>query len=127
LTHKINFENNLGKDHTKDEYLSKHIPQSAQNYDRNKFSGTINNLLKDPNNLPPTYRHIKYYMDHYILQYSLHNHMLFKYLHNIFQHIDQYKTYFPTLAELYLYIDKRVTIINVINNSFLYKRIHTRD
>ncbi|SOV79572.1 osmiophilic body protein [Plasmodium sp. gorilla clade G3] len=127
LTYKINLNNNLGKEHIKDEYLSKHISQSIQNYDTNKFSGTINNLLKDANNLPPTYRHIKYYIDHYILQYALHNHMLFKYLYNIFQYIDQYKTYFPTLSELYLYIDKRVSIINVINNSFLFKRVHTRE
>ncbi|SOV16811.1 osmiophilic body protein [Plasmodium gaboni] len=129
LANKINFEKkNIANTHINDQYISKQISEAVQNYDRsNNFFGTINNLLKDSNQLQPTYRHIKYYIDHYILQYALHNHMLFKYLYNIFKNIHQYKTYFPTLSELYLYIDKRVTIINAMNNSFLYKRIHTRE
>ncbi|GAW83865.1 hypothetical protein, conserved [Plasmodium gonderi] len=90
--------------------------------------GTITNFMDIDNVESANYRYknIKFYLNSYITQLFLQNNMSFKYFMHFIKNIDKFKRYFPTLSELYIFVDKQVNIINAITNPNFTKRASTQ-
>ncbi|CRH02919.1 osmiophilic body protein, putative [Plasmodium relictum] len=86
--------------------------------------GSINNFNNNDGQVK--FENIKYYFNNYITEYFLKNNMIFKHFNDFIKHIDKFKQYFPTLSELYLFIDKRVNIINSLYNPYYTKMAKTQ-
>ncbi|SCP03772.1 osmiophilic body protein, putative [Plasmodium malariae] len=93
--------------------------------------GTVNNFMKNNKEeekyVPIVqFENIKYYLDNHITEFLLKNNAVFKFFNEFIKNIDKFKQYFPSLSELYLFIDKRVSIINSINHPYYTKRAKTQ-
>ncbi|CRG97129.1 osmiophilic body protein, putative [Plasmodium gallinaceum] len=72
------------------------------------------------------FENLKYYFNNYLIEYFLKNNMIFKHFSDFIKNIDKFKQYFPTLSELYLFVDKRVNIINSLHNPYYTKMAKTQ-
>ncbi|SBS89005.1 osmiophilic body protein, putative (G377) [Plasmodium ovale curtisi] len=88
--------------------------------------GSVSNFMKskveDGKN---TYESVKYYLNNYITEYFLKHNMSFKYFNEFTKNIDKFKSYFPSLSEMYIFLEKRVNIINSLYSSSFTKMAKT--
>lgn len=103
-------------------------PSDEGNSSYRVISGTIANFMDTNNEDAASFRfqNIKYYLNSHVTQLFLENNMSFKYFIDFIKNIDKFKTYFPTLSELYVFVDKHVNIINAITHPNFTERATTQ-
>ncbi|CAA9991298.1 osmiophilic body protein, putative [Plasmodium knowlesi strain H] len=103
-------------------------PSDSVNSSYGVISGTIANFM-DTNNAEASsfrFQNIKFYLNSHVTQLFLQNNMSFKYFMDFIKNIDKFKTYFPSLSELYVFVDKHVNIINAITHPNFTERVTTQ-
>ncbi|GAB69317.1 pfg377 homolog, partial [Plasmodium cynomolgi strain B] len=103
-------------------------PSDQVNSSYHVISGTIANFMDTNNEDAASFRfqNIKFYLNNHVTQLFLQNNMSFKYFIEFIKNIDRFKTYFPTLSELYVFVDKHVNIINAITHPNFTERATTQ-
>ncbi|ANQ11155.1 Pfg377-like protein [Plasmodium coatneyi] len=103
-------------------------PSDPVNSSYGVISGTIANFM-DTNKADADsirFQNIKFYLNSHVTQLFLQNNMSFKYFIDFIKNIDKFKTYFPTLSEMYMFVDKHVNIINAITHPNFTERVTTQ-
>ncbi|VUZ99196.1 osmiophilic body protein G377, putative [Plasmodium vivax] len=92
------------------------------------ISGTIANFMDANNEEAASFRfqNIKFYLNSHVTQLFLQNNMSFKYFLEFIKNIDKFKTFFPSLSELYVFVDRHVNIINAITHPNFTERVTTQ-
>ncbi|KJP87584.1 hypothetical protein AK88_02752 [Plasmodium fragile] len=103
-------------------------PSDQVNASYNVINGTIANFMDTNNEDAASFRfqNIKFYLNSHVTQLFLQNNMSFKYFIDFIKNINKFKTYFPTLSDMYVFVDKHVNIINAITHPNFTDRATTQ-